>query len=345
MYPEVRTLAVGNTSEYFAYKTRSRKTTKRKARKKSKPFTNHNAVCKKLLMPRGLKNKSGQNVCFLNSALQLLRACEPFVELCSKRIHSTSCTVPHGRCFMCSVERTILNTTAVQSTGQLAKLFAIIEDGYNYKSQYDASCVISKIMGSFRVGPRFPEKGIYPAYHQIVSKYLDQMSCLMKTTVKCKNCDHHNSEESPVFFYPCALDKDKDNVLKRSKHVIQRRCQCDSSESVAKTRLIETNKYTFVRLNRQMYKCDRENGHTVFSTYRSDKKVTVTPDYVFKEDSYKAVAWVSHRGTTSGGHYVAHRKFDGDVYEYNDDRMSLQREKEIENDDDVTIILLLKTTN
>ena len=139
MYPEVRTLAVGNTSEYFAYKTRSRKTTKRKARKNSKPFTNHNAVCKKLLMPRGLKNKSGQNVCFLNSALQLLRACEPFVELCSKRIHSTSCTVPHGKCFMCSVERTILNTTAVQSTRQLTKLFAIIEDRYDYKSQYDAS--------------------------------------------------------------------------------------------------------------------------------------------------------------------------------------------------------------
>ena len=187
--------------------------------------------------------------------------------------------------------------------------------------------------------------GIYPAYHQIVSKYLDQMSCVMKTTVKCKNCDHHNSEENPVFLYPCALGKDKDNVLKRSKHVIQRRCQCGSSESVAKTRLIETSKYTFVRLNRQMYKCDRENGHTVFSTYRSDKKVTVTPDYAFKEDSYKAVAWVSHRGTTSGGHYVAHRKFDGVVYEYNDDRMSLQHEKEIENDDGVTIILLLKTTN
>ena len=54
---------------------------------------------------------------------------------------------------------------------------------------------------------------------------------------------------------------------------------------------------------------------------------------------------MSHRGTTSGGHYVAHRKFDGDVYEYNDDRMSLQREKEIENDDEVTIILLSKTTN
>ena len=94
-----------------------------------------------------------------------------------------------------------------------------------------------------------------------------------------------------------------------------------------------------------MYKCDRENGHTVFSTYRSDKKVTVTPDYVFKEDSYKAVAWVSHRGTTSGGHNVAHSKFDGDVYEYNDDSMSLKREKEIENDDEVTIILLSKTND
>ena len=54
---------------------------------------------------------------------------------------------------------------------------------------------------------------------------------------------------------------------------------------------------------------------------------------------------MSHRGTTSGGHYVAHSKFDGDVYEYNDDRMSLKREKEIENDDEVTIILLSKTND
>ena len=62
------------------------------------------------------------------------------------------------------------------------------------------------------------------------------------------------------------------------------------------------------------------------------KEITVSPDYAFKGDSYIAVVWVSHRGTLSGGHYVARRKFDGDVYEYNDDRTALQLKKEFEND-------------
>ena len=291
---------------------------------------------KKSWAPKSFTNP-GINVCFLNAAINYLKAVPPIKQACTDGLHSKSCAIPPGACFMCTFERTVRESKRkTRSTETLAHLYTFLNPAYEQVGdQFDTNEVIDNILNSYKEGPRFPEKGFQPAYGFETEKIMSQIRQRVVVHTKCKSCSHERNIEKQALFHRIRVSGPILGLLEKQKETVKDRdcVHCGSKcDHEFKTSSELTSKYGLIALDR----AKQEHGQNV-----KDTSPVFAPFFTKKGNNVLVTtAWVRHSGTAKNGHYTAARFEKNGVWEFND--ATVTKKATLTMDQDATAVLFTK---
>ena len=309
----------------------------------------------------------GLNLCFINSAIQLILSVKPLSDLlfygyCKRYCKNDTflsedekieilndpnkSITPEKQamtCFLIEFETLAINMfknpNKTFSSSKVTKRFEEIEPDFIYGDQWDCSSVVDTFLTLYET---FLKNENFDGKNN-AQEVMDSLKVTMRISTQCNKCKNSEIREQKEYFLFVPLQNNVENIFKPFYNDYEFHCEiCNdlagnpqprlNTGAVQKAQVKNIGQYLLVKFGRVVY-----NGEKV--TY----KVTI-PEYTsFFDQNLKLEAWVEHEGQTiNSGHYVTIRREGETCIRMSDDKFIISRNNSILKSE-LCYIALLKT--
>ena len=275
-----------------------------------------------------LTNFYSENICFLNSAIQLLMGIPEFVTICTQKTHNKVCILPVTACFLCTLEVTVNDITCDNNTyslNSLAHLYATIDADYIFQMQYDPFIVLSKILELYKNGPLFPRETTYFENNEYrLKKLTDELMTSQEEERLCLNCSYISTRRQVPTYFPAINDlNEMCSIFSDTKTFASFSCTCCKKHNthIVITRFLSFSKYCLVKIERAKRK--ERAADDSFREFKDITKVSIPEISIINNQQLIPISWINHTGyKPSSGHYFTCRKIHGTYIQIDDTHMT-----------------------
>ena len=297
----------------------------------------------------------GLNLCFMNSAIQLIISIKPLSDLLCYGYCKTYCkndtflsenekieilndpnkAIPPEKVamkfFLIEFETLAINMSKnpnrTHSSSKLAKRFEDIEPEFTYGDQWDCVEVMDIFFTQYQ---KFIHNENFDGKNR-AQEVMDSLKVTMRISTQCNKCNNLDIREENESFLFVPLENDVENIFKPYySNYDEFYCEiCNglagnphprlNTGAVQKAQVKNIGQYLFIQFGRVVYNADKV-------TY----KVTLPEINNYLDKNLKLEAWIEHTGKRiNSGHYVTIRRKGETFIRMSDDHLTINKKNSI----------------